>query len=168
MSLTEHLNQLDDTELTEALRKCCAAEAWVNAMKNLCPFQNDAEIETAVREIWQACDRHAWLAALAAHPRIGDLASLRTKYANTQRWASGEQSSVAEADEQTLRRLAELNDRYFEKFGFIFIICATGKTATEMVQALQQRLPNDPETELRIAADEQLKITLLRLGKLTS
>ncbi len=101
-----------------------------------------------------------------AIPRIGDLATLREKFANTSSWADREQAGVAGSDEATIQRLTERNNAYFEKFGFIFIISATGKAAHEMLGALEQRLPNDLETERQLAADEQLKITLLRLRKL--
>ena len=86
----------------------------------------------------------------------------------TAQWAAGEQSSVQQADEATLQRLAAGNTDYENKFGFIFIICATGKSASEMLAALQQRLPNDRSEELKLAAAEQAKITALRLKKLSS
>jgi OHCU decarboxylase len=167
-SLAEYLNQLEGPVLAEQLRRCCAAEAWVEDMSRRIPFCSDADVEAAAASIWNALDRSAWLEAFAAHPRIGDVDSLRAKFANTRRWADSEQAGVGDADQHTLKRLAELNHAYFDKFGFLFIICATGKSADEMRQALEQRLAHDAETELRIAADEQLKITLLRLRKLST
>jgi OHCU decarboxylase len=106
------------------------------------------------------------LAAFAAHPRIGDVDSLRTKFAHTKTWASGEQAGVDAASEDTLIRLADGNDAYFDRFGYIFIVCATGKSADQMLALLEARLPNDAVTELPIAAAEQRKITQLRLQKL--
>lgn len=106
--------------------------------------------------------------SLAAHPKIGEVESLRAKFGNTPSWASGEQAGLAGAAETTLLRLAQLNREYEAKFGYIFIVCATGKSADEMLAILESRLPHDPQTELHLAAAEQLKITQLRLQKLVS
>ncbi len=109
-----------------------------------------------------------WLEAFAAHPRIGDVDALRAKFAATAAWASGEQAGVAGASESTLRALAEGNRDYEAKFGHIFIVCATGKTADEMLGLLRERLANEPDAELAVAAAEQAKITAIRLRKLLS
>lgn len=111
-------------------------------------------------------DRLDWLEALAAHPRIGDLHSLREKFASTADWASGEQAGVAGAGDDLIRALADGNRDYEAKFGYIFIVCATGKTAAEMLAILRERLLNGPGAELRIAAAEQAEIMRLRLEKL--
>ncbi len=150
----------------EALAKCCAATAWVDAMLQGIPFASDAELETSAARIWNKLTREDWLEAFAAHPKIGDLNSLRAKYASTQQWAAGEQSGVGAADDHVLSKLAEHNRIYEERFGYLFIVCATGKTAEEMLQLLLERQQNAPDQELLNAAAEQLKITLLRLRKL--
>src|SRR5262249_25549324 len=107
------------------------------------------------------------LEAFEHHPRIGaDLAALREKFGSTATLAASEQASVARASEATLVALRDANVRYEAKFGHIFIVCATGKSADERLAILRSRLDNDPETELRIAAGEQAKITRLRLEKL--
>lgn len=162
----EHLNQLAESAADQALSKCCAAPEWVARMLERRPFANDGVVTAAATEIWQSLDRDQWQAAFAAHPKIGDPASLRAKYANTSHWANNEQAGVAAAAEQTLQELADYNQRYEQRFGYIFIVCATGKTAAEMLSLLKERIDNDETTELKIAAAEQLKITLLRLHKL--
>jgi 5-hydroxyisourate hydrolase/2-oxo-4-hydroxy-4-carboxy-5-ureidoimidazoline decarboxylase len=130
------------------------------------PFASVRALRDKADEIWWALSPADWREAFAAHPRIGDVASLRRKFASTASWAAGEQAGAAGASEATLSALAEGNDAYFAKFGFIFIISASGKTADEMLAALRARLSNDAERELRIAAEQQLEITHLRLEKL--
>jgi 2-oxo-4-hydroxy-4-carboxy-5-ureidoimidazoline decarboxylase len=117
-------------------------------------------------EQWYECTEADWLEAFTHHPKIGDIDSLKKKFASTATWAAGEQSGAAAASQKVLEDLAKGNDDYEKKFGFIFIVCATGKTAEEMLQLLQDRLPNKKEDELKIAMDEQNKITKLRLEKL--
>ena len=106
-----------------------------------------------------------WLLAFDAHPKIGDVDSLREKYAATKAMAGSEQGAVADADEETLHALARLNHEYEERFGFIFIVFATGKSASDMLALLRSRINNSREAELQNAAAEQLKITLLRLER---
>ena len=108
------------------------------------------------------------LEAFTHHPRIGaDIDALRAKYASTAEWSAGEQSSVTTASDQTLRALRDANVAYEACYGHIFIVCATGKSASEMLSILKSRMDNDPRDELRVAAAEQAKITRLRLEKLT-
>ena len=107
-----------------------------------------------------------WREAFTHHPRIGDVAVLRERFASTAVWARGEQAGVAAADERTLAALAEGNRAYEARFGYVFIVCATGLKADQMLAMLNARLSNDAETEMRIAAEEQMKITRLRLEKL--
>lgn len=132
------------------------------------PFANDEAVENVAHDIADVLIREDWLEAFAAHPRIGDVATLRERFANTKDWSDGEQAGVELASEATIRELARLNDQYFEKFGYIFIVCATGKSADQILQLLRKRLPNDPTTELALSSAEQRQITILRLRKLTS
>ncbi len=132
------------------------------------PFQTKEELFAAAEEIWFKLLPNDWLEAFAHHPKIGDLNSLRAKFASTQQWAAGEQAGVSAASEEVLKALAEGNTQYESKFGYLFIVCATGKSAAEMLAILQSRLPNDHATELQIAAIEQSKITKIRLEKLLS
>lgn len=166
MSIAPILNAFYEAAARNALQTCCASPAWIEQMISRWPFANDEAVESAATEIWWSLDRDQWLTAFAAHPKIGDPASLRAKYANTLHWANNEQAGIAAAAEQTLQELAEYNQRYEQRFGYIFIVCATGKSATEMLALLKARIANDAEAELQIAAAEQLKITRLRLKKL--
>jgi OHCU decarboxylase len=123
------------------------------------PFSDTLQLLAAADEIWWGLRNDDWLEAFASHPQIGGNGSAH-------RWSSQEQSGVQTAADETRRALALGNQRYLEKFGFIYIVCATGKSAEEMLQLLNQRISNDRETEIRIAAEEQSKITKLRLRKL--
>jgi 2-oxo-4-hydroxy-4-carboxy-5-ureidoimidazoline decarboxylase len=161
----QSLNAMIEAEATEALRRCCASPAWVGQMLARRPFDSDAAVVRAAGEIWWSLDRSEWLAAFAAHPKIGDIGSLRAKFASTAAWAASEQAGTAAASDETLRELAIHNQQYENRFGYIFIVCATGKSAQEMLALLKDRLSNNSDSELRTAAAEQLKITLLRLER---
>lgn len=166
--LANHLNQLSSSSKQETLSACCAAQRWVQQMIDHGDFTSDLDVIHHAARVWKTMEPSDWLEAFEAHPRIGDVHSLRKKYASTQTTAAGEQSGCDVADEATLKELAKLNDDYFEKFGFIFIVCATGKSADQMLTLLKQRLTNDRSTELSIAAGQQLDITMLRLRKLVT
>lgn len=165
MTLAYFNNLAHDSALAKLLR-CCGAQRWAEAMAQRRPFGSETELFAAAGEIWQNLAPEDWREAFSHHPKIGDLASLRAKFASTRQWSEGEQAGVAGAGEDLLQALAEGNEAYEKTFGFIFIVCATGKSAGEMLALLQQRLPNDPELELKIAAAEQAKITKIRLEKL--
>jgi 2-oxo-4-hydroxy-4-carboxy-5-ureidoimidazoline decarboxylase len=161
-------NQLDTATCREELTRCCGATRWVEGMLARRPFTSVEDLFAAADQVWIWLYEDDWLEAFTHHPKIGDLESLRKKFATTAGWASGEQSGVQSASEGTLQGLADGNRRYEEKFGYIFIVCATGKTADEMLAILTKRLDNEPAVELQLAAVEQQKITRLRLEKLLS
>ena len=161
-----NLNTLPESEFKQALFNCCGSTAWVNKMYALLPFEDLVELLNDAEEQWYQCSEADWLQAFAHHPKIGDIDSLKKKFAATAQWAGSEQGSVAQASEEALQALAKGNDDYEKKFGFIFIVCATGKSADEMLALLQQRLPNSREEEVQIAAGEQNTITQLRIQKL--
>ncbi len=165
MTLTE-LNELNSQEAFTAFASCCSSESWINAMVQARPFSDHAAMHQVALDIWEELSEQDYLQAFEGHPKIGDVNSLRKKYASTKGLASNEQSGVNSADESTLLDLAQANDEYFEKNGFIFIVFATGKSAAQMLDILKTRLPNDRTTEIRNAAIEQSKITALRLDKL--
>lgn len=166
MDSLDRLNTLPTLEMIEQFRKCCGASAWCRAMTTARPHLTLAALHDAADRCFDDLTEADWLEAFAAHPKIGDLQSLRMKYAGNKEWSGGEQAGVNHADEAVLHKLAEGNAAYEAKFGFIFIVCATGKSAAEMLAILESRLPNDRATELPIAAGEQRKITHLRLDKL--
>ncbi len=165
MTLHE-LNILPQPQLKEELLKCCGSATWVKMMMAYFPADDLVEILEDAEEMWYACSKEDWKEAFTHHPKIGDVESLTKKFASTAEWASGEQSSVNVASKETIEALAEGNRLYEEKFGYIFIVCATGKSAEEMLDLLQSRLRNSPNEEIQIAADEQNMITKLRLDKL--
>ncbi|MDA9563155.1 2-oxo-4-hydroxy-4-carboxy-5-ureidoimidazoline decarboxylase [Flavobacteriales bacterium] len=161
-------NQLPPSKLKGELEKCCVAKKWINGVASATPFTSVGNLIESSNNSWQNCAEEDWLEAFTGHPKIGDLSSLSKKYSNTSDWANNEQSGMNEADLEIIRKLADGNKKYEDKFGFIFIVCATGKTATEMLALLEARLPNNRIDELVIAAAEQHKITQLRLNKLFS
>ncbi|MEQ1675236.1 MAG: 2-oxo-4-hydroxy-4-carboxy-5-ureidoimidazoline decarboxylase [Chitinophagaceae bacterium] len=165
MTLHE-FNILPKEQLIEELTRCCGSAAWVNKMLPFIPADDMVELLEDAEAQWYECSPDDWKEAFSHHPRIGDVESLTKKFASTAQWASGEQSGVAAASGKTIEELAEGNRLYEEKFGYIFIVCATGKSAEEMLSLLQARLPNTPAAEIEIAAEEQNKITKLRLQKL--
>jgi 2-oxo-4-hydroxy-4-carboxy-5-ureidoimidazoline decarboxylase len=162
----DQLDRLDDAAARVALERCCGATRWVERMCAARPYRDRAALLAAAESAFSGLGPADWREAFAHHPRIGDLASLRAKYASTAAWARGEQRGAAAAAAATLAALAEGNRAYEERFGYIFIVCATGKSADEMLALLRARMPHSPEREIAIAAEEQMKITRLRLEKL--
>ena len=165
MTLDE-LNQLPEEQAAELLFQCNTSLRWVEQMTALRPFESAVQLLESSVQIWQALDMPDHLQAFEGHPKIGDIQSLKQKFAATKDWASGEQSGMSQADERLIERLAQANNEYQDRFGFIFIICATGKSADEMLDALEARMINPLPIELGVAAKEQEKITQLRLQKL--
>ena len=164
-----HLNDLDNESLRTALTKCCGSSKWVEKLSAYQPFESEMELLEQAGRVWREdCGEADWLEAFGHHPKIGDIKSLEKKFANTKEWSGQEQAGVNVASREVLQALATGNEAYEEKFGYIFIVCATGKTAREMLDLLKERLPNDPQKELLIAMEEQAKITTIRLKKLLS
>ena len=153
-------------EARALLASCCASTRWVDRMLSRRPFGSMDAMLTAAREDWRALSPADWLEAFAGHPRIGDREALRQRFGDARDRPAQEQAGVAGASDDVLSALAEGNAAYEKKFGFIFIVCATGLKADEMLSMLRTRMPNDPERELVVAAGEQAKITALRLANL--
>ena len=130
------------------------------------PFDDLTNLVKQANEIWWSLDRDDWLEAFRSHPKIGEKKSAETVSAQSRQWSGQEQAGVNSASTETTNALTTLNLTYEQKFGYIFIICATGKTSGEMLAALRERLEHEPAEELPIAAAEQSKITELRLKKL--
>jgi 2-oxo-4-hydroxy-4-carboxy-5-ureidoimidazoline decarboxylase len=170
MSAIERLNELPVEVAKEELARCCGAAAWVERVVAARPFLTMEEFLGIAEREWFALTEKDWLEAFSHHPKIGEggVEALRKKFASTATWASNEQAGVSVASDEVLHALARGNEQYAAKFGFIFIVCATGKSASEMLGLLEARLPNDRATELRNAAGEQAKITALRLRKLAT
>lgn len=165
ISLTE-FNHLSTEQATDALLGCCTSERWAQLLASHRPFTTMDELLAASDAAWAQMVESDYLQAFEGHPQIGNVETLKEKYRHTIGNASHEQSAVNEADDATLEALAQGNRDYLNKFGFIFIVFATGKSAQQMLDLLLARLPNTREQELANAAAEQNKITRLRLGKL--
>jgi 2-oxo-4-hydroxy-4-carboxy-5-ureidoimidazoline decarboxylase len=159
-----------DTALLEQarrlLQRCCGSARWVGRMLARRPFGSQAALLSAARDEWFALAREDWLEAFSYHPKIGDRDALQKRFASTRHLSEREQAGVERASNAVLDALTAGNRAYEEKFGYIFVVCATGKSATEMLGLLRTRLGNEPGTELRIAAAEQAKITAIRLERL--
>lgn len=165
------LDAAAEEDAQAALAACCGAARWVAGMLARRPFGDGATLLRAANEVWATMGDDDIREAFTHHPRIGgDLEALRQKFAHVQAqskdWSEGEQAGVSGASEEVLEALRDGNVAYEARFGHLFIVCASGKTAAEMLALLQARQGNDPADELRIAAEEQRKITALRLAKL--
>lgn len=165
----EEFNHLSKEEAMLQLSNCCGAEKWQQQVMQKMPFADVHKLVKTMQQIWyKECNEKDWLEAFTHHPKIGDVKSLTEKFAATKHLAGSEQKNVVAASAETINNLAKANSGYEEKFGFIFIVCATGKTAEEMLRLLNDRLQNSKKEEVYIAMGEQNKITLLRLKKLFS
>ena len=163
----EVLNALDEIAAAAALRRCCGSERWVIAMNRERPYPSTPALLAAAERHWSLLEGRDLLEAFSQHPQIGeDVSSLRQRFVATHALSAREQSGLSDADEATLVALRDANRAYRKRFGFIFIVCASGKSAEEMLSLLQARLKHAPDLELDIAATEQAKITHLRLEKL--
>jgi 2-oxo-4-hydroxy-4-carboxy-5-ureidoimidazoline decarboxylase len=151
----------------DLLRSCCGSSRWVDRMVARRPFDNTHALLAAAREEWFALSEADWREAFSHHPKIGDRDPLARRFASTRHLSEREQQGVNSAPEDVLTSLADGNRTYEDRFGYIFIVCATGRSASEMLSLLRSRLDNDPADEIRLAADEQAKITEIRLLGLT-
>lgn len=160
------LNSLPPGDAVAELLKCCGSARWAERMAAERPFEVVAELLESTDRIWWELEPQDWLEAFSHHPKIGEKKAAATQSTDAARWSEQEQSGTRTADEELLAELSALNRAYEESFGFIFIVCASGKTTEEMIALLRERLHNDVDTELRVAAEEQRRITHLRLRKL--
>lgn len=147
---------------------CCGSDRFAKEMVAAGPFSSFQQTLDAASHIWfNKVDVNGWLEAFSAHPQIGQSPSASHKSPTSAQWSKGEQSTaLATATDSTLQELYEWNIRYREKFGFVFLICASGRSTPEILAELKRRYPNRPIVEFEIAAQEQMKITELRLNKL--
>lgn len=154
------LNQLPPVELEKTLTSFCGSQAWVRFMTQLQPFHDEKEFVQAARRAWfEVCKPSDWLEAFTHHPRIGDKVSLKEKFSGQ------EQAGIGQATEEVIEQLAQANEAYFQKFGFIYLISATGKSAVELLRTLQDRLNHKAEDELQVAMREHFKIMIIRFQK---
>jgi OHCU decarboxylase len=160
------LNLLPSSKAGEELLKCCGSREWALRMVGARPFESQDDLIAKADRIWRSLEPPDWLEAFRAHPKIGEK-EVSSKVSNEMlAWSEQEQSGTGNSLPATMKTLAELNRKYEEQFGYIFIVCATGKSAEQMLALLRERLKNRPEKELFVAAAEQAAITRLRLKKL--
>lgn len=167
MITLEQLNSLSENEAFEHLEQCCVSRTWVSKMIASRPFSSAKDLIDTAAIIWyDECNVDDFKEAFTGHPKIGNVESLKEKYAHTAEWAGNEQSQVSEASMHTLEALAEANTLYGDKFGYIFIVSASGKSANEMLDIIDARLKHELDDEIYLAINEQHKITVIRLAKL--
>lgn len=157
---------LSPYEASVLLETCCGASAWVEGMTLRRPFGTLHVLLHTAEELWWSLTPDDWREAFDHHPRIGEQSAAAPQSAQAQGWSADEQRGATSAGEDVRRELAEGNREYERRFGHIYLVCATGKSAEEMLALLRTRLTNDPAAELRVAAGEQAKITRLRLEKM--
>jgi OHCU decarboxylase len=158
-------NKLPDEEAMREILDCCGSAAWAQDMATRRPFADEASLVKASDEIWRGLEATHWLEAFSKHPRIGERKAPPVASSQSAEWSTTEQQNVDAAEEDVKSALAQANRHYEERFGRVFIVCATGKSAPEMLEILRRRLRNDDATELHEAAEEQRKITNIRLKK---
>ncbi len=168
MDSSHTLDRAPHAEAAEVLRACCGSTRWVERMLDRRPFGSQDALLSAARAVWLDLSPDDWREAFADHPRIGDRDSLARRFPSTHHLSSKEQAGVDDAGEDVLDALARANQEYEETFGYTFIVCATGRTADEMLAMLRTRLRNSPAIEIAVAAKEQAEITALRLESLAA
>jgi 2-oxo-4-hydroxy-4-carboxy-5-ureidoimidazoline decarboxylase len=160
-----HWNSLDAEAAAREILGCCGSQAWAAALAAKRPIPDVASLHEASDTVWRNLPEAAWQQAFDSHPRIGQQHPQTRATEESLRWSAQEQSTALSADAAATLALIDANRRYEHRFGRIFIICASGKTASEILTILESRLENDPETELHEAAEQQRQITQLRLRR---
>ncbi|HLW86542.1 MAG TPA: 2-oxo-4-hydroxy-4-carboxy-5-ureidoimidazoline decarboxylase [Candidatus Sulfotelmatobacter sp.] len=158
-------NQLPIIDAENEILPCCGSRAWAMGVASRRPLGDEAAFVAASDEVWRSLDEADWMEAFRSHPRIGESAAHKTASSRSVAWAEQEQQNVADADDAVKIALAEGNREYERRFQHIFIVCATGKSAQEILAILQRRLDHDAATELCEAAEQQRLITQIRVKK---
>jgi len=161
-----HIDGLAERDALAAFLRCCGSRRWAETMARGRPYGDEPALRAAAERAFAPLQRADWLQAFSHHPRIGERKALAERFPATAGWSASEQDGVAGAGEDVLEALVRANRDYEARFGHIFIVCASGKSAQEMLALLRRRLANPPDVELEIAAAEQRKITAIRLKKL--
>jgi 2-oxo-4-hydroxy-4-carboxy-5-ureidoimidazoline decarboxylase len=158
-------NALPSGEAADEILSCCGSRAWATRMAAMRPVADEPTLFAAADLCWRHLPEADWLEAFRSHPRIGEKHAQAKTTAASAAWSSGEQSQMKDADAAILLRMQEGHRAYEERFGRIFIVCASGKQPAEMLRILERRLNNDPAEELLEAAEQQRQIIQLRLRK---
>ena len=166
MNGLEALNSAEAADAVAALLQCCGSRRWAEGMAAARPFPDRETLLARADALWWSLSPSDWLEAFRSHPRIGEQSAAAGQTEREQRWSAGEQAGVRSAGESTREALLRANQAYEARFAYIHIVCASGRTAEEMLLQLEQRLENTPEAEIRVAAAEQARITRIRLERL--
>ena len=165
-SKLDYLNTLPEPDAVEGFLQCCGSQRWARRMVLNRPYLSLDDLSRKAADIWWDLDRNDWLEAFRSHPKIGEKKAAAEVSKQSESWSGKEQAGIESADAETIEELAHLNAEYEKKFGFIYIVCATGKSSEELLAILRFRMKNEAENELLMAAREQAKITELRLRKM--
>jgi 2-oxo-4-hydroxy-4-carboxy-5-ureidoimidazoline decarboxylase len=160
-----HWNAMEDAQAAAAVLPCCGSTRWAALLAASRPIADEAALLSRAEEIWLSLDPPDWLEAFATHPRIGERKPQQQAARQSAAWSAQEQRGITDADAAVRAALAEGNRLYEQRFARVFLVCASGKTAHEMLDMLLARLRNDEATELREAAGQQRQITALRLRR---
>jgi 2-oxo-4-hydroxy-4-carboxy-5-ureidoimidazoline decarboxylase len=158
-------NALSSQEAAREILACCGSEAWAARLASRRPFADEASLRAAGDEIWRRLEEADWLEAFRNHPRIGESRAEKSGAAQSAAWSAQEQEKAAEGGDAVKSGLQAGNREYERKFGRLFIVCAAGKSASEILEILRRRLDNDEAAEIRQAAEEQRQIMHIRLAK---
>ena len=164
-TVLERWNRLSPDQAADMILPCCGSKAWARGMATRRPLPGEAALLAASDETWHNLAPSDWMEAFQSHPRIGESRPPKSAPSQAAGWSAQEQKKVADAEMAVKMALERGNQEYERRFGHIFIVCATGKSATEILDILRQRLQNDAQTELREAAEQQRQITQIRLRK---
>jgi 2-oxo-4-hydroxy-4-carboxy-5-ureidoimidazoline decarboxylase len=162
----EELNALSPDRAMDAFRSCCGASRWVMGMASSMPYSSRDAVLATADVVWSKLGPDDWREAFTHHPRIGERPRVDKQESQAAQWSSDEQQNVSSADASVRAELDAVNREYEARFGFIYIVCASARAAEELLAFARERMQNTLETELRVAAEEQRKITRLRLEKL--
>lgn len=167
MITLNQLNSLSERDAFAQLEQCCVSKTWISKMIESRPFSSQEDLIHKAASIWyNDCSTEDFKQAFTGHPKIGNIESLKEKFASTKDWANNEQAKVADADMETIEILAKANSQYAARFGYIFIVSASGKSANEILAIINSRLHHKDDDEIYVAMNEQHKITVIRLAKL--
>jgi len=158
-------NSLDPDSAAREILPCCGSQAWAEALTAKRPYTNEAALFTASDTIWLSLPEAAWQQAFDSHPRIGQKHAQNHATEESLRWSAQEQRTALSTDASAKLALEDANRRYEQRFGRIFIVCASGKSSSEILSILAARMSNDSQTELQEAVEQQRQITQLRLRR---
>jgi 2-oxo-4-hydroxy-4-carboxy-5-ureidoimidazoline decarboxylase len=164
-AILKRWNDLASADAAREILPCCGSQRWAHALARLRPFADAEALLARSDEVWSQLDPADWNEAFSSHPRIGEKKAPESATERSAQWSGQEQSGVAQSSESIQEQLKRANDEYEQRFGRIYIVCASGKSAEEMLAILYRRLENDEASELREAAEQQRQITQLRLRK---